>query len=117
MKHYYLFLVLFVSFLQIACKSGTQRIEPEGWNIFILPSSIRLDPSTNEIINQRFISLNQSDKKNLLNENRIYDGEKVQLFSARGEYVSFQFKPRVYEITKFVPGLSFVNVQLLFLFN
>jgi len=90
MKNSGLFLVLFVSFLQIACKSGNQGVEPEDWNISILPSSIRLDPATNEIINQRFISLNQSDKKNLLNENWIYDGEKAQLFSARGEYVSFQ---------------------------
>ena len=63
-----------------------------GWEISILPSSVRLDPVTNEIIDQRFDAVVQQNegKKNLLEENWIYDGEQVVLHGSRGEYISFQ---------------------------
>ena len=62
------------------------------WDISILPSSIRLDPSNNEIIEHRFDAVDSYNPKqgNLLKENWIFDGEKVNLYGARGEYISFQ---------------------------
>ena len=63
-----------------------------GWEISVLPSSVRLDPVTNEIIDHRFDAVTQENtgKSNLLEKNWIYDGEQVTLHAARGEYVSFQ---------------------------
>ena len=57
-----------------------------------MPASVRLDPTTDEIIDQRFIML-ENDKgkhENMLKKNLIYDGKRSSLFGARGEYVSFQ---------------------------
>ena len=64
----------------------------KDWAISVLPSSIRLDPATNEIIDYRFISLkdDSSVNKDLLKKNWIYNGERATLHGARGEYVSFQ---------------------------
>jgi hypothetical protein len=64
----------------------------QGWTISVLPSSVRLDPVTNTIIEERFSAVNTGleEKGNLLEKNWIYDGNKVALKSARGEYVSFQ---------------------------
>ena len=62
-----------------------------GWKISILPASVRLDPSTNEIIEQRFHGVESAvPKKDLLSKNWIYDGKQVSLYAARGEYISFQ---------------------------
>jgi hypothetical protein len=62
------------------------------WRLFVLPSSLRLDPVTNKIIEERFSAVNTGlqQKGNLLEKNWVYDGNKVSLKSARGEYVSFQ---------------------------
>jgi hypothetical protein len=72
---------------------GTPEMDksPE-WTISVLPPSIRLDPSTNEIIDGRYISLKNkaSIYKDVLKKNWIYDGQRVSLHGARGEYVSFQ---------------------------
>ena len=64
----------------------------KDWAISVLPSSIRLDPSTNEIIDSRFISLKDDSSVNndLLKKNWIYNGERAILQGASGEYVSFQ---------------------------
>jgi hypothetical protein len=64
----------------------------KDWAISVLPSSIRLDPSTNEIIDSRFISLkdDSSVKTDILKKNWIFNGERAILQGARGEYVSFQ---------------------------
>ena len=63
-----------------------------GWEISVLPSSVRLDPVTNEIIDHRFDAVIQENtrEEDLLEKNWIYDGEQVTLHSARGEYISFQ---------------------------
>ncbi len=63
-----------------------------GWSLSVLPSSVRLDPTTNKIIEDRFSAVKTSiqEKGNLLEKNWIYDGNKVSLKSARGEYISFQ---------------------------
>lgn len=60
----------------------------QDWKISVLPSSVRLNPQTNEIID--IYDNCQSCRKNLLEKNWIYDGKKVALQGARGEYVSFQ---------------------------
>ncbi len=79
--------------LIFSCDSPQTKIKanPE-WDIGILPSSIRLDPSTNKIIEHRFDAVDSYNPKegNLLKENWVYDGEKVNLYGARGEYISFQ---------------------------
>jgi hypothetical protein len=75
---------------------GCKPIEPgarsAGWTISVIPSSVRMDPTTNEIIDHRFLLLRDSEiqKSDLLKENLIYDGNRVSLHAARGEYVSFQ---------------------------
>ncbi|NND08702.1 MAG: DUF4091 domain-containing protein [Saprospiraceae bacterium] len=72
----------------IAMQSTLQN----SWSISVLPASIRLDPSQNTIIDHRFDAVNQEPPtySNPLIENWIYDGEKVDLKGARGEYISFQ---------------------------
>lgn len=61
------------------------------WSVSALPSSVRLDPVSNEIIEQRFRGVeNGPRERDLLEKNWVYDGEQVSLQAARGEYVSFQ---------------------------
>lgn len=62
-----------------------------GWEVNVLPASVRLDPTSNKIIEQRFRAVNQPMAQNdLLDHNWIYDGKQVVLYAARGEYISFQ---------------------------
>jgi hypothetical protein len=79
--------------LIFSCDTPQTKIKANSeWDISILPSSIRLDPSTNEIIEHRFDAVDSYNPKegNLLKKNWIFDGEKVNLYGARGEYISFQ---------------------------
>jgi len=75
-----------------ACISKDSGNNITGWTLSVIPSSIRLDPITNEIIDHKFILLkdNQTQKSDVLKENLIYDGNRVSLHAARGEYISFQ---------------------------
>jgi hypothetical protein len=84
----YIFLIL----LALTCKSVDRVPNAGGWEVSVLPSSVRLDPVSNDIIEQRFILLKNatSNKESLLKRNWIYDGTRVSLYAARGEYVSFQ---------------------------
>lgn len=83
-------------FLLVIFAAGCSKpaMEDEGgrWKLSVLPSSVRLDPVTNEIIEDRFRGVDDgiSREGNLLDKNWIYDGESVSLHGARGEYVSFQ---------------------------
>ncbi len=80
----------------ICCLSGCKPVEPgtgpADWTVSVIPSSVRIDPTTNEIIDHRFLLLRESEtqKSDLLKENLIYDGNRVSLHAARGEYISFQ---------------------------
>ncbi len=84
--------VLVLGIIACSCKSVNTKTGTADWSISVLPSSIRLDPTSNEIIEQRFILLKSdlSQKDEVLKKNWIYDGDRVSLFAARGEYVSFQ---------------------------
>ncbi|MCE6988088.1 glycoside hydrolase domain-containing protein [Dyadobacter sp. CY323] len=75
-----------------ACNGGTKKTSSDPWLLRALPSSVRLDPVSNEIIEHRFkgVQANAASKGNLLEKNWIFDGKEVSLHGARGEYVSFQ---------------------------
>jgi hypothetical protein len=69
----------------------SQKENLQSWRIAVLPASVRLDPVTNKIIEERFSAVKTSlSEKNLLEKNWVYDGNKTSLASARGEYISFQ---------------------------
>ncbi|MDH3650039.1 MAG: DUF4091 domain-containing protein, partial [Saprospiraceae bacterium] len=61
-----------------------------GWDVTVLPSSVRLDPSSGKILENRPDLYKMESMGNLLEKNWIYDGSQVDLYCARGEYVSFQ---------------------------
>jgi hypothetical protein len=62
----------------------------DAWFISALPSSIRLNPISGKIIEDRPDIYQMRPLGNLLEQNWIYDGRTAQLHGARGEYVSFQ---------------------------
>jgi hypothetical protein len=74
------------------CGNPASENKGERWKLSILPSSVRLDPVKNEIIEDRFkgVEGSKSREGNLLDKNWIYDGKSVSLRGARGEYISFQ---------------------------
>ncbi len=75
-----------------SCKPVKTGKAQADWTIAVIPASVRLDPVTNGIIDDRFSLLENNLSRNieLLEHNWIYDGEKVSLKAARGEYISFQ---------------------------
>ncbi|KAA6438401.1 DUF4091 domain-containing protein [Dyadobacter flavalbus] len=83
-------ILCFIALTALNCGNKTFGADP--WRLRALPSSVRLDPVNNEIIEHRFkgVPSGQSGKNNLLDKNWIYDGNEVALHGARGEYVSFQ---------------------------
>ena len=87
----FLFIILLGFLIGKAALSQKENNAP-GWSISVLPASVRLDPVTNKIIEERFsaVKTGLSEKGNLLEKNWIYDGNKTSLVSARGEYISFQ---------------------------
>lgn len=84
--------IFLIGFLISGCGAPISENMELDWEVSILPASLRLDPSTNEIIEHRFSAVPSSGikKEDLLSKNWIYDGEQVSLKGARGEYVSFQ---------------------------
>ena len=85
-------LALLLAFAAFGCRQTDTKTPASGWTISVLPSSVRLDPTTNQIIDQRFSieEVNKVPQESSLEKNLIYDGTRVSLFAARGEYVSFQ---------------------------
>jgi hypothetical protein len=85
-------LILLFILLAFGCRSVSRDTQTSDWDLSVLPSSVRLDPVHNEIIEQRFILLKNtpSQRKSLLKKNWIFDGSRAELHAARGEYVSFQ---------------------------
>lgn len=87
LKHLALISSLFLTF---AHSNANDSIP--AWSISILPSSVRIDPSSNRIFDQPYST---GDAKNitadsLLEKNWVYDGKLATLHAARGEYISFQ---------------------------
>jgi Domain of unknown function (DUF4091) len=71
--------------------TGAKAFQKTDWEINVIPPSVRLDPVTNKIIEQRFNGVKDAvPQKNLLSTNWIYKDNRVKLHAARGEYVSFQ---------------------------
>ncbi|MBL7735553.1 MAG: DUF4091 domain-containing protein [Chitinophagaceae bacterium] len=64
----------------------------DKWSAAIFPASVRLDPTTNKVIDNRFKGVKQvrPENENILAKNWIFDGTKASLYGARGEYISFQ---------------------------
>ncbi len=90
MKNLILFLLPFLSVFFSGCQSESGNASEENWEMSILPPSVRIDPTTNEIIEHRFVRAKTDLQDDFLNNNWIYNGEKATLYAARGEYVSFQ---------------------------
>lgn len=68
----------------------TFNIFSQRFTATVVPSSIRIDPVTNEIIENRFVVNKGNFPADLVKKNWIFDGSKVSLKAARGEYISFQ---------------------------
>lgn len=87
-----LILILAITGILYYCSSDNLQPATKAWSLSVLPSSIRIDPSTNQFIDNRFALLKNTSHKeeNLLKKNLIFDGKLVSLHSARGEYFSFQ---------------------------
>lgn len=83
-------LLVYISLAVCNFSAKAQRAENGKWDVAIIPSSVRLDPVTNEVIENRFILNKQNPIKNILKENWVYDGKRAALKAARGEYISFQ---------------------------
>jgi hypothetical protein len=86
------FKLFFILTLLGSCRQTDPGSVPQSWGLSVLPASIRLDPSTNEIIDDRFVGAGtkQIRPQNLMQQNWIYDGRQVNLYAAKGEYISFQ---------------------------
>ena len=84
------FIGMLLIFSCISSAYGFDNIQ--DWELSVLPSSVRLDPSSNEIIDLRFDAVDsyKPSNRNLLEKNWVFDGKEVNLYGARGEYVSFQ---------------------------
>lgn len=67
-----------------------QQTDNGDWEISVIPSSVRLDPVSNQIIENRFVLNKNKTNTDALRQNWIYDGKRVALKAARGEYISFQ---------------------------
>ena len=86
-KQQVLFSLLVLSFLR-----GNAGDSIPGWSIAVLPASVRIDPSSHRVYDQRYASVNSKaiNADSLLKINWIYNGKVAALQGARGEYVSFQ---------------------------
>ena len=62
----------------------------DSWFISALPGSVRLDPVSGKIIEDRPDIYTMQPLGDLLKKNWVYDSVSVKLLAARGEYVSFQ---------------------------
>nr|MBA4167201.1 hypothetical protein [Chitinophagaceae bacterium] len=82
-------IIAVVFFIFLAPATTFSQAKKEAWTIAAIPSSIRIDPVTNKVIEDRFLS-NKTVASSVASRNWIYDGTKVKLSAAKGEYVSFQ---------------------------
>ncbi len=93
MTNYTRLIAISALLIHLGCNAqeiGTK--ENQNWGLSALPASVRLDPSSNTIIEHRFNAVENYKpiKGDLLDRNWVFDGEKIELYAARGEYISFQ---------------------------
>jgi len=74
----------------ISLSQACRALSDSSWWISALPPSVRLDPASGKIIEDRPNIYKMEPLGSLLDSNWVYDGEAVNLRAARGEYVSFQ---------------------------
>ncbi|MFT3704339.1 MAG: DUF4091 domain-containing protein [Agriterribacter sp.] len=90
-----IFVFVYLCLLIAGCKADSQQHQTTGnekvaWDIAVVPASVRVDPLSGEIIENRFNAIAGKQTSYQQQKNWIYDGNKATLFAARGEYVSFQ---------------------------
>ncbi len=87
-----LFIISLIIYTLYSCSAPKKNGGGSDWTVTVIPSSVRLDPTNNEIIDNRFVLLKDDKEtgRDLLKKNLIYDGNLVTLHAARGEYLSFQ---------------------------
>ena len=85
------YLLFFLFVITVSYSEAYGNYPEGGWSISILPSSVRVDPVSTEIIEERFDAVPvRKARYSLLENNWIFNGKDVNLHSARGEYISFQ---------------------------
>jgi hypothetical protein len=83
-------LALFFALFSTIADTSAHGNNP-GWSISILPSSVRIDPSTHRVYDQPYTeTASRLTGTSLLQNNWVYNGKVASLQGARGEYVSFQ---------------------------
>ncbi len=90
-----IFVIVYLCLVITACTSCKNRNQPDssakgGWDISVVPASVRVDPLTGDIIENRFNVVAGRATRYQQQKNWIYDGNRAVLYSARGEYISFQ---------------------------
>ncbi len=86
-KQLVLLWLLVLTFLQ-----GNAGDSIPNWSIAVLPSSVRIDPSTHRVYDKPYPAANEkvTSADSLLKNNWVYNGKVASLQGARGEYISFQ---------------------------
>ena len=82
--------LLFAAFLILTVNGLYAEDAQANWTVSAIPSSVRLDPVCGQIIENRTDIYEMEPMGDVLGENWVYKNGKVELYSARGEYVSFQ---------------------------
>jgi hypothetical protein len=81
---------LIASFFLIYFLSATNVFSQKSFEVSVVPASLRIDPVTTTVIEDRFVVNHGNFPSAIIKKNWVFDGNKVSLKSARGEYVSFQ---------------------------
>lgn len=82
--------LLAVFFLSLSACGPKKEIASGELFVSAIPSSVRLDPVTGKIIEDRPDLYKMESLGSLLESNWVYENDTVRLYAARGEYVSFQ---------------------------
>lgn len=91
-----IFTLIFASTLLWSCSSSANKEKTSlvnsqtAWDISILPPSVRIDPITGDVIENRFKGVENQRYNYSANKNWVFDGDKAVFHCARGEYFSFQ---------------------------
>ncbi len=91
MKNYKKIMAIAILLFAFGCNEK-ENVLKDDWTLSALPASVRLDPVTSTVIENRFKGVESfhAPKHKLLDKNWVFDGKKIELYTARGEYISFQ---------------------------